>query len=601
MTIDKRQMTKLSSSIATICRRGIAIVLGILVTVSLGACNPASFRSQAAQVPQVVFSIISDPKTFNAVLSAESPNVFGYIYEGLITENPITGKKEPALAESWQVSEDKLKFVFTLRKGLKWSDGQPLTADDVVFSYNDLYLNQNIPNNYKDSLKIGLSQAFPKIRQLDDRRVEFILPEPYAPFLDTAGLPILPAHILRKTLETKDAEGRLKFLSTWGVDTPPEQIIVNGPYKLKNFVTSQRVIFERNPYYWKKDKQGNRLPYIERVILAIVESQDTSLLQFRSGSLDSLSVNPEYFSLLKREEDRGKFTIYNGGPAYGSQFISFNLNKGTRNGKPLVNPIKSRWFNNVKFRQAVAYAIDRQRIINNIYQGLGAPINSLISIQSPYYNKTLKGYNYNPEKAKKLLQEAGFKYNSKEQLLDSEGNRVRFTLITNSGNKSREAMGAQIKNDLAKIGIQVDYTPIDFNVLVDKLSNSLDWECYLLGLTGDNEPHIPNVWLTDGNLHTFNQKPQPGQKPIEGWEVSEWEQKLAQLTIQGARELDIEKRKAIYTEIQRIEQEYLPMIYLVQPYSLGAVRDRFEGIQFSALGGAFWNLDEIKISSKKLR
>jgi peptide/nickel transport system substrate-binding protein len=591
-------MTKLSSSIATICRRWIAIVLAILVTVSLSACNPASFRSQAAQVPQVVFSILSDPKTFNAVLSAESPNVFGYIYEGLITENPITGKKEPALAESWRVSEDELKFVFTLRKGLKWSDEQPLTADDVVFSYNDLYLNKDIPNNYRDSLKIGLSQAFPKIRQLDDRQIEFTLPEPYAPFLDTAGLPILPAHILRKTLETKDAEGRLKFLSTWGVNTPPEKIIVNGPYKLKTFVTSQRVILERNPYYWKKDKQGNQLPYIERVILAIVESQDTSLLQFRSGSLDSLSVNPEYFSLLKQEEERGKFTIYNGGPAYGSQFISFNLNKGKRNGKPLVNPIKFRWFNNVKFRQAVAYAIDRQRIINNLYQGLGEPINSIISIQSPYYNKNLKGYTYNPEKAKDLLQEAGFKYNSKEQLLDSEGNRVRFTLITNSGNKGREAMGAQIKSDLAKIGIQVDYTPIDFNVLVDKLSNSLDWECYLLGLTGDNEPHIPNVWLTDGNLHTFNQKPQPGQKPLEGWEVSNWEQKIARLTIAGARELDREKRKAIYTEIQRLEQEYLPMIYLVEPYSLGAVRDRFEGIQFSALGGAFWNLDEIKVSSK---
>lgn len=348
----------------------------------------------------------------------------------------------------------------------------------------------------------------------------------------------------------------------------------------------------------EKDKQGNQLPHIERVILAIVESQDTALLQFRSGSLDSLSVIPEYFALMKREEKRGNFDIYNGGPAYGSQYITFNLNKGKRNGKPLVNPIKSRWFNNVQFRRAVAHSIDRQRLINNVYRGLGAPQNSLISIQSPFYNRNAKGYEYSPKKAKEILQKAGFKYDSKNRLLDAEGNLVRFTMITNAGNKSREAIGSQIKQDLAKIGITADFTPISFNVLVDKLSNTLDWDCHLLGFTGDNEPHAPNIWLTDGNLHSFNQMPQAGQKPLEGQEFADWEKRIAQLTIAGSRELDIEKRKVIYDELQKLELEYLPYVHLVQPLSIGAVRDRFEGIQFSALGGAFWNLDEIKIVKK---
>lgn len=589
---------KLPSSIVTIYRRCIAIALILLATFSLSACSPASFRTQAAQVSQVVFAFLSDPKTFNAVLSAESPNVFPFIYEGLITENPITKKKEGAIAQSWEVSEDNLRFVFTLREGLKWSDGQPLTADDVVFSYNDLYLSKSIPNNYRDGLRIGLSGAFPKIRKLDNRRVEFLLPEPYAPFLDSAGYPILPAHILRETVEKKDSSGNPIFLSTWGVDTPLDKIIVNGPYKLRNYSTSERVVFERNPYYWKKDKQGEQLPHIERVILAIVESQDTALIQFRSGSLDSLSVTPEYFSLIKREEKRGDFTIYNGGPAYGSQYITFNLNKGKRNGKPLVNPIKSRWFNNLEFRRAVAHAIDRQRLINNVYRGLGSPQNSLISIQSPFYNHNEKGYEYNPEKAKEILQKSGFKYDSRGRLLDSDGNLVRFTMITNAGNKGREAMGSQIKQDLAKIGITVDFTPISFNVLVDKLSNTLDWDCHLLGFTGDNEPHAPNIWLTDGNLHSFNQMPQPGQKPIEGQEFADWEKRIAQLTIAGSRELDFEKRKVIYNELQQLELEYLPYVHLVAPLSIGAVRDRFEGIQFSALGGAFWNLDEIKVIQK---
>jgi peptide/nickel transport system substrate-binding protein len=571
------------------------LIIAILTAITVVSCNPANFRNQANQVPQVVLSVLTDPKTFNAVLVQESPNIIGLTYEGLITENPITGKKEPALAESWQISDDKLKLIFTLRKSLKWSDGHPLTADDVVFSYNQLYLNPEIPSNARDSLRIGQSRAFPTVRKLNDIQVEFTIPEPFAPFLDAAGLPILPKHILEKTVKTKDPEGKPTFLSTWGVDTPPEQIIVNGPYKLKNYTTSQRLIFEKNPYYWKKDNQGNQLPYINRVIWAIVESTDTSLIQFRSGSLDSIGVSPEYFSLLKREEKRGNFTIYNGGPAYGTSFISFNLNRGKRDGKPLVDPVKSRWFNNINFRKAIAHAIDRPRMINNIFRGLGELQNSDISFQSPYYYKGLKGYDYNPEKSKKLLFKGGFKYNEKEELLDEDGNRVRFSLLTNAGNKTREAMGAQIKEDLGKLGIQVDYTPIDFRVLVDKLSNSLDWECHLLGFTGGNEPNDgATLWLPDGNLHTFNQKPQAGQKPIQGRIISDWEKKIGELYIKGARELDLEKRQEIYAETQKLIAEYVPYIYLINPYSMAAVRNNIEGIQYSALGGAFWNIDQLK-------
>ncbi|MGK7876628.1 MAG: ABC transporter substrate-binding protein [Xenococcaceae cyanobacterium] len=590
---------KFSRFITVTRGRWIAIALTLIIAISLSACNLATLETQANQVPQVVQAILSDPKTFNYVLSQESPNIFSLTYEGLITENPLTGKKEPALAKSWEISEDKLRIVFTLREGLKWSDGQPLTADDVIFSYNDLYLNEEIPYNGRDSLRIGQSRALPKIRKLDDLKVEFTISEPFAPFLDGAGSAILPAHALREALETKDTDGRPKLLSTWGTGTPPEEIIVNGPYKLESYDTSQRVIFRRNPYYWKKDEQGNQLPYIERVIWQIVENQDTALLQFRSGGLDSISVAAKYFSLLKREEKRVNFTIHNGGPAYGTTFLAFNLNKGKRNEKPLVDPVKSRWFNNVNFRRAVAHAIDRQRIINNIYRGLGQPQNSPISVQSPFYDKTLKGYEYNPERAKELLLKEGFQYNNEGKLLDADGNHVRFTLLTNAGNQDREAMGAQIKQDLSKIGIQVDFDPIAFTVLVNKLTDSLDWEAHIIGFGGSNEPNDNvNLWFPDGNLHLFNQKPQAGRKPIEGREVADWEKKIAQLYSEGARELDEKKRKAIYAETQRLTEEYVPLIYLVNPLSLAAVRNNIQGIQFSALGGAFWNIEELKITSE---
>lgn len=578
------------------------IIITLVISLILVACKPSNFISKAeAGVPQLVTSILSDPKTFNYPLSQESPNIFGLTYAGLTNQNPITGKIEPELAESWQISEDKLKIVFTLRENLKWSDGQPLTVDDVIFSYNDIYLNKAIPTDVRDTLKIGEKGLFPTVKKVDNRRVEFTVPEPFAPFLSSATAnAILPAHALRESVTTKDNEGKPQFLTKWGVDTPPDELIVNGPYKLERYDTSQRVVFRRNPYYWRKDPQGNPQPYIEKYVWQIVESTDTSLLQFRSGGLDAVGITPDYFSLLKRQEKQGNYKIYNGGPTPSTTFIFFNLNKGRRDGKPLVDPVKSRWFNTVEFRQAVAYAIDRQTMINNTFRGLGQLQNSPISLQSPYYlspKEGLKVYNYNPEKAKQLLIKAGFKYNGQNQLLDAQGNRVRFTLLTNAGNRIREAMGSQIKQDLSKIGIQVDFTPLAWNTYTDKISNTLDFDCGLIGFGGGLEPNDgANLWSPDGGSHLFNQKPPAGEKPLEGREVAPWEAEIGKLYIQGARELDEAKRKEIYGKTQQITQEYLPMIYLVNPYSLIALRDRFANIQFSALGGAFWNIHEIKIT-----
>jgi peptide/nickel transport system substrate-binding protein len=575
------------------------ITIIAFTAMTMTACTSTKLKTSAAQVPQLVTSVLSDPKTFNAALSSESPNIFGYTYEGLLTQNPIDGKIEGVLAQSWEISPDKTKITFTMREGLKWSDGEPLTVDDVVFTYNDIYLNENIPTDIRDVLKIGKDRKLPTVKKIDNRRVEFIVPEPFRPFLLNTGASILPAHILEKSVKTKNKDGKLEFLSKWGVDTPPEELVVNGPYKLERYDTSQRVVFRRNPYYWRKDAQGKSQPYIERIIWQIVESTDTALLQFRSGDLDSIGVSPDYFSLLKVQEKQGNFKIYNGGPSSSTSFMSFNLNKGKRDGKPLVDPIKSQWFNNVQFRQAVAYAIDRQTMLNNTFRGLGTPQNSPISVQSPYYlspEQGLKVYKYNPDKAKELLLKAGFKYNQKNLLVDAQDNEVRFTLLTNAGNKIRESMGSQIKQDLSKIGIQVDFTPLAWNTFLDKLSNTLDWDTCLIGLTGGLEPNDgANVWSPDGGLHMFNQKPQAGQKPIEGREVAEWEQKINELYIQGAQEFDEAKLKKIYGETQQLAQEYVPFIHLINPYSLSAVRNRFEGIKFSALGGLFWNIHEIKV------
>lgn len=582
-----------------------AIVLATLCLLSLiplTSCSPARFRTEAAQVPYIVYASLGDPNSFNPILSEGSPDVLGLVYEGLLGSNGLTGELEPALAESWDFSKDKQRVTFTLKPNLKWSDGAPLTADDVVFTYNEILFNEDIPTDYRDILRIGEKGLLPSVRKIDDLHVEFTVPEPFAPFLRYAGgIFVLPKHALEESIATRDENGKLKFFQLWGTDTEDlSQIVGNGPYVLESYIPSQQVVLRRNPYYWQRDKEENPMPYIERFIWKIVESTDTQLLQFRSGGLDFLGVPPDNFSLLKREEKRSDFTIYSGGPELSTTFLVFNLNQAKNaKGESLVDPIRSRWFNTLEFRQAIAHAIDRPKMGNNIYRGLGKLQNSPIYEQSPYYlppDQGLKIYDYSPDKAKQLLLKAGFTYNNEGQLLDAEGNRVRFTMMTNAGNKLREAIGAQIKQDLSQIGIQVDFNAIAFNTLLQKVYKSRQWESYIGKIGGGGvEPNGgANSWLTKGGLHSFNLAAQSGEPPLTGWQVADWERAIERLYIQGAQELDEAKRKKIYAETQRITQENLPFIYLVNPLDMTAVRNRIQGIEFSALGGALWNLSELR-------
>lgn len=581
-------------------RRRSPAIIGFILAIVLVSCVQTNLLYKAVAGSQIIVSSSIEPNTFNPQLMEQGVGILTYLYEGLIRENG-RGKIEPALARSWDISEDQKQIIFTLRKGLKWSDGEPLTADDVVFTYKDIYTNPAIPSYAKDFLQIGKTRSFPTVRKLDNWRVEFTLPEPFAPFIRTTKLEILPAHILRSSITIKDSADRPLFLSIWGTDTPPNQIISNGAYKLESYVPGERITFRKNPYYWRQDAQSHTQPYIDRIVQSTVSNNDTALIQFRSGSLDFIDVNPNYFSLLKREEKQGEFTIYNGGSQTGTTAMMFNLNTGRRNGQPLIDPIKSRWFNTVEFRQAVAHSINRPRMLTNLFGGVGELQNSPIAVQSPYYLSPKAGlliYDYNPQKAKALLVKAGFRYNNQGQLLDINGNRVRFTLTANVANKVLQNMAPLIQDDLNQIGIQVDLNLIAVGLVVDKLTNRLDWDCQIIdGFPMTIEPNeAVNIWSTVGNWHFFNRQPQAGQKPITGQQIADWEQKVADLYIQGAAANEPQRRQ-IYAETQQLSQEYLPFIYLVNSLSMVSVRNRIQGVKHSALQGTFWNVYELKTNT----
>ena len=583
----------------------VRIILCCLLILTSG-CSPKLLNSQSNNNSRLVLVSPSPPSTFNYAMSRSPYEIFRFIYKGLISENGLTGELEPALAESWVLSENKKRIIFTLRSELKWSDGKPLTADDVIFTYQDIYLNQKIPTIYRDFLRIGSSGAFPSVKKIDRRRVEFILPEPFAPFLRyIEKLKILPAHALRDTILSTDGDGKPLFLSTWNTNTQPQKIISNGPFKLANYIPSQRIILEKNPFYWRNDSAGNSLPYIDKLIIQIIPSTDNQLIRFRSGELDSIGVDPEAFQLLKREEERGKYKIYNRG-ALGYRFVGFNLNQAKNSeGKPLLNPIKSRWFNNLAFRQAVAYAINRQQINNTIYRGLGEIKHSPLGVQSSYYlspEAGLKVYKYNPEKSKKILLDSGFQYNDANELLDENGNRVEFTILVKSEEKLRIDTAVKIQGDLSHIGIKANLQILNFNSVLKKLLSSRDWECYVgaFGVPGaDIEPNLLSLfWLSNGSFHQFNLGSKPGEPKIKNWQVSDWEKEIDRLFTAGYQTIDENKRREIYGEFQQIVAEQLPIFFLVNPLAIQAVRNHIDNFKSSAIGGAFWNIDELKIKDK---
>jgi len=546
----------------------------------------------------LMLSSISDPKTFNSVVAKETSStlITGFIFEGLVEADGVTTEVKPALAESWEVAEDKVTWTFHLKKDVFWFDGEPFTADDVIFTFNDLYYNPTIPTSARDILTIDGETI--KVEKVDKYTVKFITPKPFAPMLRSVGMNILPKHALESkvikvepnTLGESETPNQ-PFNYTWGVDTPPEELIGTGPYKLKEYKPSQHAVFVRNPNYWKKDAAGNRLPYIDQIRIVIVPNQDVQLLKFQAGEIDGLGIRGQDYPLLKPKEKSGDFTLYNAGPAFGTNFIILNQNPGKdQQGKPLVNPIKLSWFTDLNFRKAVAHSIDKETIIANVMNGLGYPQHAAMSPGANFfYNPNVPKYEYDLDKASEILEQAGYKDRDGDGFVeDKNGNTVEFDLLTISGATVLENIALIIQEDLKEIGLKLHFSPIDFNALVTRLTATFDWDAVIIGLTGGVEPHNgKNVWESSGQLHAWNPRQ---EKP-----ATKWEAEIDRIFNDGAQELDQELRKAMYFRWQEIVVEQLPLIYTVLPASLMAIRNKFGNLNPTAYGGWLHNFEEIYV------
>ncbi len=543
----------------------------------------------------VTSTIGEGPKTFNPFTStdATSSSMADMMYDGLFTSNPMTGKVVPKLAKSVEMKGNR--YIIHLRKGIKWSDGVPITADDVIFTWKDIIFAGLGNTSTRDSMIID--GEIPTIKKIDDYTVEFSIKKQFAPFLRMLSVSIAPKHYFTKQKNWQKNFDR--FLST---NINPDTIVTSGAYRLKEYVPAQRVVFERNPNYYEINKNGQKLPYLDKIVYLIVGDLNNQILKFEAKELDEISLRGGDVARYKAKEYDSDYTIYNLGPDTGTMFVAINLNRrfSQQNGvkKYFVNPKKQVWFNDVNFRKAIDYAIDRKSMVQNIANGMASPLFTAESKNSIFYNKSLVGHERNLSIAKSYLRKSGFYYKN-GKLYDKNNNRVEFDLYTNAGNTEREALGVMVKQDLADIGMQVNFKPIEFNSLVNKITNSYDWDMIILGLTGSSlEPHNgKNVWYSSGPLHIFNQR--PVNKPVT--DKLSWEIKLDNIFDKAALELNFKSRKKYYDEYQRIIYNEAPIVYLYSPIRIYAIRRKFKNILPSSLSGLTYNIEEIYIDNSGVK
>jgi len=504
----------------------------------------------------------------------------------LIRINRQTQQAEPELAQSWKISEDGQVLTFNLRAGVKFSDGHPFTADDVLFTF-EVLSDPEVNSAVSDVFRLGGKKV--TAGKINDYTVRFAFPSVYAAaerLFDAA--PILPKHVLEQPYR----DG--KFQQAWNLSTRPGEIPALGPFKLKTYIPGQRTILTRNANYWKADPTGKKLPYLDEIVFDIDPDKNTRLLKFQKGQTDLLSpVGVEDLNSLSELENDGKIRVVSLGPSLIREIFWFNLNEriNPNTQKPVVDPVKLRWFKEERFRQAISHAIDRDAIVRLVFFGRASPLWSFASPgNKAWFNADVKKYPYDLGQAKRLLLDAGFRYGAEpaKSLLDPEGNPVEFTLSTNAGNVLRQKMSATIQEDLAKIGIKVHLSFLESRALLANINDSYDYEACLLALvSGDTDPTSEkNFLLSNGTSHWWYPKQSAPATP--------WEARIDGLMNRQAITRDLNERKRLFDEVQVTLSERLPFIFLVSRHLIVASKSRIGNFKPAHLPDfVLWNCDQL--------
>ncbi len=563
-----------------------------LLALALAACSrpgPEAPAAAAGTEPVVgrhggrlVVALRSQPASLNPVAAVDNTSftVLRRVHADLVHINRQTQRTEPALAESWSISEDGRRITVRLRRGLRFSDGEPFDADDVLFSYR-VYLDESVGFPGRDLLVVGGEPL--GLRKVDAHTVVFEMGQPYAVgerLFDSVA--ILPEHLLRGPYE----EGRLP--EVWGNAAEPSEIAGLGPFQLKEYVPAQRLVLERNPHYWKVDADGQRLPYLDEIAFLFVPSQDAQAIRFQSGETDVIDgLSAENYAVLERQAHSGRYRLFDLGPGLTYNFLFFNLND--LEGRRLESiERKQAWFSDLEFRRAVSEAVDREALASLVFSGRAEPLATHVSSGNKLWrNDAIAPPVRSSDSARRRLAAAGFSWNPEGELVDADGRPVSFTIVTNSSNAQRVRMGTVIQEDLAGLGIDVGVVPIEFRAMLERVFRSFDYEACILGLSsGDVDPNSDmNVWLSGGSSHLWR---------IGGGPADAAEEEIDRLLREQLVELDPAVRKAKYDRVQEIIADTVPAIFLVSHDILVGAKVGLGNFRPAVLDhSTLWNADEL--------
>ncbi len=536
------------------------------------------------------------PKTFNPLLATDSgsdgsESVTRLLFSSLVHFDMFTQEPTPGLAESWTVDADQKTWIFKLRKGLRWSDGQPLTADDVAFTWNDLIYNPEFSRYTRDLLRVD-GKTF-TLTKVDDLTVRVVTPEVVAPFLQlVSAVPVLPKHILAREVRAKI------FLKAYSLDVNPQTVVGSGPFRLKDARAGKIVLLERNPEYYAVDKNGVRLPYLDEVQMNVAPDPGMAPFFFFQNQNDVCeSVRPDLRTQFEAAFAKrgGRWVELGAGAECNYFWFNQNTNRNAA-GQPLVNPDKLKWFLNKKFRQSVSCAINRTQMVQAVYGGLGAPVHSFITADNRQWNNPdVPLFSYDPARARVLLAEIGIQDRNGDGFLeDADGHAIEISILSNADNAPRSKMAMMIQDDLKKIGIKAEYHPVTFQMIVEKMKTTFDYEGAVVGLGGGGlDPFTQiNILVSSEPLHQWF----PSQKAP----ATDWEARLDFLMNAQLHTLDFAARKKYFDEAQAIWAEQQPMIPVIAPNLAAAVRPDLANVRLSAASPhrATWNLEELYLKSK---
>lgn len=524
-----------------------------------------------------VSTVRSGPKTWNPLVSNETSTTnftSGPLFRSLVFYNYRTQENEPWLAKGWEVDEAGTTWTFRLRRGLRWSDGAPLTAADFMFTVEAMF-DTSLNSAVADLAKVDGRP--PRFSAPDEHTILVRLEQPYAALLNVMGsIYVLPKHVLEPAYRAGT------FESSYGVNTPPAEIVTSGPWMLAEYVPQEKVVLRPNPHYFVFDEAGRRLPYLDELVYRVVPDQNTEVLTFQGGGSDEIYFRPEDYASMKAGEAAGDYTVYDLGMEMGNNFLWFNLKDGSPPGsaKPFVDPAKRAIFSDVRFRRAISHAVDRDGIVRTVYFGLGEPLYGPIPpVNQKWHNPDIPRYPYDLEAAGRLLDEMDLVDRDGDgRREDAAGTPAAFTLLVQADNRERQAMASVLREDLKKIGVDMTVSSVDFNTMVSLLRTTFDYDAMLLGLTGGVPPdpsQSANVFKSSGRTHFWN--------PEQASPATAWEARIDSLMNEQIVQMDEGIRKGIFDRVQTIMAEQQPAVYLASRRGFLAVRNRFVNLQPSVL------------------